>query len=150
MIRFTNAGGARAVEIFRDYPNKKYVIVSRVSTDHVTEDQPRIDVERPNKNALPSLEEVLRVVQEQFDRITSGFSHRLSIIYMYLQDEGVDCWRPVIVEVLSENRFRIVTEQPDDEVWEFPPGSVVETVDMPLSESGDYKPTPLASRLVNV
>lgn len=49
-------------------------------------------------------------------------------IFVRLLDEGVDVWRPIKAERLSENIFK-VSDQPYDrgtEAWEFGPGDVVE------------------------
>jgi hypothetical protein len=46
-------------------------------------------------------------------------------IYMYLLDEGTPVWRPVQAETLGDNLYRVIGPVPDDEVWEFPPGSTV-------------------------
>lgn len=47
-------------------------------------------------------------------------------IYVFLPDEGVDTWRPVLAEHVRDNVYRIADQrQPDDEVWEFRPGAVV-------------------------
>jgi hypothetical protein len=46
-------------------------------------------------------------------------------IYVYLPDEAVDTWRPVEAEELESGRYRILGPVPEDEIWEFPPGSIV-------------------------
>jgi hypothetical protein len=46
-------------------------------------------------------------------------------IYVYLPDERVDVWRPVEAEELESGRYRILGPVPEDETWEFPPGSIV-------------------------
>jgi hypothetical protein len=48
-------------------------------------------------------------------------------IYVYLLNEGTDCWRPVSAEYLGEDLYRIssANENPDDESWEFAEGEVV-------------------------
>jgi hypothetical protein len=48
-------------------------------------------------------------------------------IYVYLLDEGTDCWRPVSAEHIRDDVYRIVGEPPDpeDEKWEYLPGAVV-------------------------
>jgi hypothetical protein len=48
-------------------------------------------------------------------------------IYVALLDEGVDVWRPVSAERISEGIYRI-SQQPydrDTERWEFEPGALV-------------------------
>ncbi len=47
-------------------------------------------------------------------------------ISVYLLDEGVDCWRPVDAELISDNTYRIVGAPPDDtEIWQFKTGELV-------------------------
>jgi hypothetical protein len=52
-------------------------------------------------------------------------------IYVPLLNEGTSVVRPTQGVKLGENLFRVLPTQdydPDDEEWEFPPGSVVECV----------------------
>jgi hypothetical protein len=46
-------------------------------------------------------------------------------IYMPLLDEGTDCWRPVGATLLGAQFYRVEGEVPLDEIWAFPPGSIV-------------------------
>jgi hypothetical protein len=48
-------------------------------------------------------------------------------IYVALLDEGVDVWRPVQAEHVSDNRYRILGQHYDRsiETWQFEPGDVV-------------------------
>jgi hypothetical protein len=46
-------------------------------------------------------------------------------IYVALLDEGVDVWRPVEAEELGSGRYLILGQVPEDERWEFPPGTIV-------------------------
>jgi hypothetical protein len=46
-------------------------------------------------------------------------------IYVYLPDGAVDVWRPVEAEELDSGLYRILGLVPEDEIWEFPPGSIV-------------------------
>lgn len=46
-------------------------------------------------------------------------------IYVRLLDEGVDVWRPVEAEEEEHGAFRLPTSAPEDEAWEFRPGSRV-------------------------
>ena len=57
-------------------------------------------------------------------------------IYVYLLDEGIDCWRPVSAEHIRDDVYRIVSEPPDpeDEKWEYLPGAVVRCRQQKLSE----------------
>jgi hypothetical protein len=45
-------------------------------------------------------------------------------IYVALLDEGMEVWRPVEAFHERDSIYRISdAESPDDEIWEFPPGS---------------------------
>jgi len=48
-------------------------------------------------------------------------------IYVYLLDEGTDCWKPVSAEHLGNDVYRIISvnKDPEDERWEFGNGEVV-------------------------
>ncbi len=52
---------------------------------------------------------------------------RKRTVYVYLESEGTDVWRPVVAEHLDENRYRITSPDPDsaDELWQFKSGAVV-------------------------
>jgi hypothetical protein len=56
-------------------------------------------------------------------------------IFVYLLDEGVDCWRPVDA-VREGDYYRIVSvnEVPDDEQWQFSSGDLVACEDRELSK----------------
>jgi hypothetical protein len=60
------------------------------------------------------------------DHWQEGFSTVVPIL-VALQDEGVDVWRPVQAERLTDGHYRIISENadPEDERWAFPTGSVV-------------------------
>jgi hypothetical protein len=49
----------------------------------------------------------------------------MTTIYVYLRNEGVDVWRPVDAVHLGGNNYCVEGQMPEDEEWEFPPGSVV-------------------------
>lgn len=51
-------------------------------------------------------------------------------IFVRLLDEAVDVFRPVEAEERANGNYRIVpaAKVPVDEVWEFPPGAVVQCV----------------------
>jgi hypothetical protein len=54
-------------------------------------------------------------------------------IYVRLLDEGTPCARPTQAERIGSNLFKLLPTHnydPDDEHWEFPPGSVVRAVAM--------------------
>ncbi len=48
-------------------------------------------------------------------------------IYVALLDEGVDVWKPVRAEQLSDNTYRILSQPYDRtiETWQYDPGDVV-------------------------
>jgi hypothetical protein len=51
-----------------------------------------------------------------------------SVIYIQLLDEGVDVWRPTEGEMVAEMVFKVLPTEnydPEDEHWEFPPGTIV-------------------------
>ena len=52
---------------------------------------------------------------------------KVSVIYVRLLDEGVDCWRPVDARQTADDVFEIISENPDpgDERWEFNVGQSV-------------------------
>jgi len=60
----------------------------------------------------------------------------MKTIYVYLPDEGVDVWRPVLAEQIGHSVFRIVTQQYDKSIerWEFGPGETVYCEPTRLSE----------------
>ena len=63
----------------------------------------------------------------------------METIFMYLMDEGVDCWRPVEAASEGGDRYRIVSVNPDpaDERWQFATGELVVCERRRLSESED-------------
>ncbi len=46
-------------------------------------------------------------------------------IYIPLQDEGTEVWRPVEAEHVCDDRYRILSPRPMDEVWPFSPNEIV-------------------------
>jgi len=58
------------------------------------------------------------------DHWEEGFVRTIGVL-MPLDDEGTDVWRPVEAELLPDDRLKIIGPMPDDEVWRYPPGSVV-------------------------
>jgi hypothetical protein len=68
-------------------------------------------------------------------------------IYVYLPDERVDVWRPVEADELGSGRYRILGPIPDDETWEFPPGSIVRAEMKPLMNGVIPTPRPVAVKL---
>ena len=54
-------------------------------------------------------------------------------IYVRLLDEGVDVWRPVEAEKISDGVYQLVGVQNNsDEKWEFESGSIVRVEKRPL------------------
>jgi hypothetical protein len=54
-------------------------------------------------------------------------SVRRATVYVKLLDEGTDVWRPVPAEDLGQRQYRMLPTDnydPDDEAWEFLPGTV--------------------------
>ena len=53
--------------------------------------------------------------------------HR-SIIYIHLLDEGTTVWLPTEGEIVDEMIFKVLPTEnydPENEHWEFPPGTIV-------------------------
>ncbi len=89
------------------------------------------------KNKLPSA--VRRETGEALDEALSGILREsfymsevmalnTKTIFVKLLNEGTDVWRPVNAEEIGELTYRIIDDgsyDPDDEEWEFPPGSEV-------------------------
>jgi len=49
-------------------------------------------------------------------------------IFVYLLEEGTDVWRPTDAVSIGDGLFKILPTSgydPEDEVWEFPPGSII-------------------------
>lgn len=46
-------------------------------------------------------------------------------IYIELMGDGVDVWRPVEATAEADGAFRLPDQAPEDEVWKFPPRSLV-------------------------
>ena len=61
------------------------------------------------------------------NRANEHAEEKLETIYVYLPDEGVDVWRPVLAVRFGGSVFRIAGQQYDRSVerWEFEPGEVV-------------------------
>ena len=62
-------------------------------------------------------------------------------IYVYLNDEGTGCWRPVEAVHLGKDEYRIVSENtdPEDEHWQFLTNDVVRCEERQLL--GGVRPT---------
>lgn len=59
----------------------------------------------------------------------------MQTIYVRLLDEGTEVFRPTEAKPLSDGCFKLLSTEdydPDDENWEFPPGSVVRAVEQKL------------------
>jgi hypothetical protein len=49
-----------------------------------------------------------------------------TIIYLELQNEGTDVWRPVEAEPMGGNRYKIISDRPEDEDWPVGRDQIVE------------------------
>jgi hypothetical protein len=49
----------------------------------------------------------------------------ITTIHVYLPEEAVDCWYPVRAEHLGDDRYRILSEPPEDPVLEFGKDAIV-------------------------
>jgi hypothetical protein len=61
-------------------------------------------------------------------------------IYIRLLDEGIECSRPTQAVDLGNGRFRVLPTadyDPEDEVWEFPPDSIVRS-EVRSSDGSEY------------
>ena len=56
-------------------------------------------------------------------------------VFMPLLDEGTDVWRPVRAQHVADDVYRIIGDapDPDDEVWQFVPGTLVRCREQKLS-----------------
>lgn len=55
-------------------------------------------------------------------------SHNTVTISVYLPEEATDTWRPTTATILGNGLYMLLPTpgyDPEDEVWEFPPGSKV-------------------------
>jgi len=55
-------------------------------------------------------------------------------ILVALLDEGVECWRPVSAEHLSDDTYRILDTVPEGETWLFQPGEAVRCKEREFSD----------------
>jgi hypothetical protein len=71
-------------------------------------------------------------------------------IYVYLPDELVEVWRPVLAERVEGNQFRIVSQpyDPADEPWQFMPGDIVTCEVRDMVEGTRLGPALVATALV--
>jgi len=46
-------------------------------------------------------------------------------VYVALQHEGTEVWRPVEAERQEDGLYLLLGDQDETETWEFPPGAVV-------------------------
>ncbi len=64
--------------------------------------------------------------------------------YVALLDERVDVWKPVEAEELSSERYLILGPVPEDERWEFQPGTIVRVEMKMLAKDVTPELTPVA------
>jgi hypothetical protein len=58
-------------------------------------------------------------------------------VYVELLEEGVPTWRPTAAESLGKGRYRLLPTDiydPEDETWQFLPGTVVACEERRLSD----------------
>jgi hypothetical protein len=96
-------------------------------------DTTSVSPRRPSFIAVQSTERNTRVMAES------------ETVYVGLLDEGVEVWRPVASTRLADGMYRLTDDAPDDECWEFPPGSIVVAEERNL----DGGPTLVALRLAD-
>ena len=73
----------------------------------------------------------------------------MTTVYVRMLDEGVNVWRPVPATPIGGGRYRLGVLDggiPSDELWEFPPGVVVECEIQVLMEGVSAGPTLVAVR----
>lgn len=58
------------------------------------------------------------------DHWEEGFV-RLIGIMIPMEVGGVEQWRVVEAELLADGRFKVGDTMPDDEIWRYPPGTIV-------------------------
>lgn len=52
----------------------------------------------------------------------------MTTVYIRLLDEGTEVFRPTLAESLGRGKFKVLPTpnyDPEDEIWEFTPGSIV-------------------------
>ena len=57
-------------------------------------------------------------------------------VHVFLPEEAVDTWRPTQAIVVGEGLYRLLPTpdyDPEDEVWEFLPGTIVRVVEKKLN-----------------
>lgn len=57
-------------------------------------------------------------------------------IYVYLENEGTDCWRPVKALPIGNDQYQIISanDNPEDEQWQYSKGDVVRCIERILSD----------------
>jgi elongation factor G len=58
-------------------------------------------------------------------------------IYMPLIDEAVQVWRPVSARRIATDIFEVVDSVPEDEVWQFQPGAIVQVKPKRFASGGE-------------
>lgn len=64
--------------------------------------------------------------------MSAGMASNTKLIYMPLLDEGTQVMRPTQGVLLADKIFQVLATpdyDPDDEHWQFPPGSIVRCVE---------------------
>jgi len=65
-----------------------------------------------------------------------SFIGERATIFVKLLDEAVDVWRPVDAEHVADNKYRLLGQIPETEVWEFQPGDVVHCHSRDFTDAG--------------
>jgi len=84
------------------------------------------------KNAVPSLNEQAFKGAALREHVSwpKDMTNKIVQIYVFLEDEDVDVWRPVEAELLPSGAYRIISENadPDIDTWQFTTGQIVKCV----------------------
>jgi hypothetical protein len=82
-----------------------------------------MDLPASNCRLVPKAGAVLALPQKRKHWDTRRVATRM--VHVELLDEDVEVWRPVEAEQVAEGLFRLPGSSPEDELWAFPPGSLV-------------------------
>jgi len=93
------------------------------SSESLAEDRIERSSETPGFRQHPDTFHVQSFVVDE-DKWVEGYVV-VERILVELLDEGVQVWRPVAAEALSDGMYRLPPVTPEGEHWVFPPGTVV-------------------------
>jgi hypothetical protein len=123
-------------------PGLHSLIFRRVAQDQVTLHLLQIEMQLMELDGSPAraarTAALLLALPESFTvaatgRYAAGDDTAAAIVYVRLEDEEVDCWRPVYAHPLPSGAFQLTGPLPEGEVWQFPPGARVRCEERPLS-----------------